>query len=307
MSFANLTLTLKTISSRQMSSNRNFFSITFLLLFIFSLQLPGHAEQIALEKDNEGWTIFKPSADSRIVYISQEGDDSTAQYYSISDEEINSDPYKPNTNIRAFATFSAAYAVTRNNYPDWILFKRGDTYNFSVNAVRSGRSSTEPFYIGAYGEAGSPPKFNQGTSFGLSISNTSSSNPKETKYFAVSSLQFYANSRDPQNTTDYLGPAGNFGLKLNAYGLGNSINSSLIEGCEFIFQMNNGVTADGGGSISEVTLRRNKFIFSYPDTAHSQGLWANKVNNFILEENIFDHNGWYSKEGGRWNWHRNCF
>lgn len=271
----------------------------YVLLFITFLGQPTIATsaQINLPKDSQGWTVFTPSSDSRIVYISANGNDSTGQHYNTSDTTLGGDPFNPSGEVHSYATYSAAYAQTRDGYPDWILFKRGDTFFFSIGGVKSGRSETEPFFVGAYGATGPLPLLKHGSSFGLSVSKTSPSVASESKFFAISSLRFYAHTRDPENTSEYAGPAGNLGLKLNAYSTGNSINSCLIEGCEFIYEMNNGVTADGGGTVYDVKLRRNKFLSNYPDTSHSQGLWANKVDGFFLEENIFDHNGWYSKNG----------
>ncbi|MGD8240329.1 MAG: hypothetical protein PVH68_17370, partial [Armatimonadota bacterium] len=50
----------------------------------------------ALERDAEGWTIFEPSADTRILYVSSsEGDDGTAVAYEPADGAVGWDPFMP--------------------------------------------------------------------------------------------------------------------------------------------------------------------------------------------------------------------
>lgn len=250
-----------------------------------------------LPRDANGWTIFTPSVDTRIVYVSTAGNDSTGQVYSSASAEVGTDPFKPSGEIQPFATYGAAYAQTRDGYPDWILFKRGDTFYTSINSTKSGRSETEPFFIGAYGTSGASPVIKHGASNGLEISRTSTSIKASTAYFAVSSLRFYAHTRDPENTNEFVSTAGGSNLFLMAYNSGNSLSSGLIEGCEFSFGSNNDISAGTTSPITYLTLRRNTFLSTYPYSGHTQGLWATKIDGFLLEENIFDHNGWLVKDG----------
>jgi hypothetical protein len=246
-------------------------------LAMLMLTFSAHA---ALPTTSEGWTIFTPSDDSLIVYVSQNGNDETAKTYT--KKELGNLPFTPpdNMTLLSFKTFKAAFEKTRKNRPDWILVKRGDTFFESIN-VRNGKSLTEPFLVAAYGVKKSNPIFNTGDKIALRTSH------KSFKFIAVQGLDFYAHSRIP-NSTYYISPKGSYGL--GVYIADNHLgNGLLIEGNRFNFYTNNVV--QGPGTLKNIVIRRNSFFDSYSTTNHSQGLYAANVS-LKLEENIFDHNGW---------------
>ncbi|MGD9186974.1 MAG: hypothetical protein PVI89_02120, partial [Desulfobacteraceae bacterium] len=141
------------------------------------------AAPIDLPEDSNGWTIFSPSADSRICYVSADGDNQNALVYSPSDAAIGDDPFNPAGAIVAFSTYAEAYANTREGYPDWILLKRGDVFEFVIGSdIRSGREPDEPFFVGAYGSSGLCPLVKTGSGQGLSARNA--------QYFAFSGIDF---------------------------------------------------------------------------------------------------------------------
>jgi hypothetical protein len=248
-----------------------FTLIAFLLsVFIFS----AHA---SLPKNSEGWTIFTPSEDSLIVYVSQNGNDETAKTYA--KKELGSSPFNPpeNMTLHSFKTFKEN---TRQNKPDWILVKRGDTFFESIK-VRNGKNLTEPFLVAAYGEKKSNPIFNTGDKTALQMCC------KSFKFIAVQGLDFYAHTRIPDSTY-YISSKGSGGL--NVYiGDDHLGNGLLVEGNRFNFYIGNVV--QGPGTLKNIVIRRNSFFDSYSTTSHSQGFYAANVS-LKLEENIFDHNGW---------------
>jgi hypothetical protein len=63
----------------------------------------------------------------------------------------------------------------------------------------------------------------------------------------------------------------------------------------------NGMIFNSGSSAttsSTVTLYRNVVTNSWSTTQHSQGLYASAVGNLVIEDNIFDHNGWNASISG---------
>ena len=54
------------------------------------------------------------------------------------------------------------------------------------------------------------------------------------------------------------------------------------------------IYAEGGSPwVQNVVFRRNVVYGNYAEgTEHAQGMWISHVNNLLLEDNIFDHNGW---------------
>ena len=98
--------------------------------------------------DANGWAITGQflAETSRIVYISNTGNDTLAAnnqhgrgYYLYNDDEIGADPTQPIGEVYAYQTLTAAYTAARyfgsisinQTNPDWLLFKRGDSFDFS--------------------------------------------------------------------------------------------------------------------------------------------------------------------------------
>jgi len=105
------------------------------------------SQAIKLPRDQFGWSIFTPSTDSRILYVSNSGNDGSGQVYFSTDPLISNNPFKPSSGIKAYASFAAAFAQTRSGYPDWILVERGGSFTETIN-IRDGRSESEPFFTG---------------------------------------------------------------------------------------------------------------------------------------------------------------
>jgi len=240
-----------------------------------------------LSEDGDGWTIFTPSADSRLCYVSEDGNDGTAEYYLPADPEIGSDPFDPDGPLNEYLTYAAAAADVRSGYADWILFKRDDTFSARINE-RSGDTTTEFALVSAYGSSGAMPIVKPTTATNNLIQLNATC-----QYLAIMGIDFYSSTRDPE-AGDYIDDSGTTGLFLIA-GAGSTINDILIEGCKFRFFDQNNII-DNGGTVEDIFFRRNVVLDSYSDgVGNCQGLWANDINGLTVEENIFDHNGWYSK------------
>ncbi len=246
------------------------------------------ADHIDLPRDTAGWTIFTPSSDSRIVYVSSSGS-SSGEIYTPGDAAIGSNPFDPVGPIQAFDTYADAYANTRAGYPDWILIERGGEYFFSIGtSIRSGRAADEPFVVGAYGSSGASPLVKTGAERAFSGRNL--------QYFAIFGIDFYAHTRDPDGP-DYIDGTGNSGFSFVA-GEGDAISGLLFEGCKFRFYSNNNFGKWQGTFVGDIDIRRCLFTDNYSESAHSQGLYTSIITNITLEENIFIHNGWYMQQEG---------
>jgi hypothetical protein len=241
-------------------------------------------------QDVNGWSKLSPSTDSRLIYVSSsEGDDATGQTYQPEDSEIGDDPFNPAANIKPFASIDAALAQTREDYPDYILLKRGDSWTTSRPiALKAGRSANERSVLSYYGSDIARPMVKP---YGVNLDDAS--------YSAVVGIQFTATQRNPASP-DFIGlenVANVSGFHLLG-GYGNSlIGHVLIEDCLFEWFAVNSIQSgiDNGGPVLEnVVLRRNIIANNYSTLSHSQGIfsaWA----SVLLEENTFDHNGWYQQ------------
>jgi hypothetical protein len=271
-------------SSSRGAGTKIFFMLLWATVLVSAMAV---SAPIDLPRDADGWTLFSPSADSRIVYIRQGGSDASGQVYAPTDAAIGDDPFNPVAAVNAFETYAAAYAQTRNGSPDWILLRRGDEFTFSLgSSIHSGRAADEPFLIGAYGPSGRCPVVKTGPNqaFGLS----------DLQFFTLFGIDFYAHTRDP-NGPDYVDGTGSSGFRLVA-GSGHSLTGVLFEGCKFRFYLNNSVQKYLGTTTGDFDIRRCLFTDNYSESSHSQGLYTSAVDGFTLEENIFIHNGWYTQQ-----------
>lgn len=239
-------------------------------------------------QDANGWSILTPSADSRLIYVSTSGDDGSAQTYTPSSAQIGADPYNPSGAILPYASIDAALAQARAGYPDYILLKRGDTWTHdAVIRLKAGRSATERSVLGYYGSAAARPTVLHN---GVNFSWASNS--------AVVGIRFYASQRNPASP-DFVGFASVVGVSgfdgLLGYG-GSLTGGLLIEDCWFDWFAGNVLQSPlaNFAPLTDIIVRRNLITNNYSTAGHSQGLYTARVSLW-LEENIFDHNGWYKQ------------
>lgn len=226
---------------------------------------------MAVSRDALGWTVVTASGDSRIIYVSSTGNDANNGLSSAAPK----------------ATIAAGMALLRNNMPDWLLLKKGDTWNEIIGQITtSGRGVNEPMLIGAYG-TGARPLLKCGDLWGI----FTIAEPEN--YVAIIGIEFYADQRDPASPSYNPATANNLpGLSLlTGIGDGNYALSWLIEDCKVSF-FGSGVNVQG--TWNDFTIRRNIIINNYQLTTgpHSQGIFASSVIGLVIEENLVDHNGW---------------
>ena len=191
-----------------------------------------------------GWTQFTPSPDTRIVYVS------SSQGNDANDGLSEAKPKR---------TIGAGKNLLRDGYPDWLLLKKGDTWNEGFGQWKTaGRSPSEPLLVSSYGN-GSRPQINPGSGAnGFSIFTGTVHD------IAVVDLHFRG---DPGN--------------LNGDGfawLSNNKNG-LVEGCLFEYF---GVGVDLQGP-DNVVVRRN--VIAY---AGHNAMYVVNVSGLLIEENVID-------------------
>lgn len=270
------------------------FCFIVLIVLFLTIHFPetSFASFIDLPRDANGWTVFNPSADTDVVYVdSATGNDTTCRSYRTTDGEMGSDPFNPAGAVLPCATAIKAWTFISNTQPDWVLFKRGSVFNFRLIPTRQvGRSSIEPMVFSSYGSSGEMPIITGG----LETNGNS-----DTKYLAVSGLDFYRDTRDPDSPN--YAPSGQAADGIFTYSNGTHYQIGvLIEGCRVRFFLNNvniapvALTGNTG-----FTFRRNVVLNAYSNNeGHSQGMFAYNIDGLIIEENIFDHNGWLVQSNG---------
>ncbi|PIW64253.1 MAG: hypothetical protein COW12_07060, partial [Candidatus Omnitrophica bacterium CG12_big_fil_rev_8_21_14_0_65_45_16] len=219
--------------------------------------------------DENGWTVFTPSNDTQKIYVSS------------SDGNDANDGLSPVTPVQ---TLAKAYELLRDGYPDWMLLKRGDVWTDEILSdnggfKKSGRSPVEPLLVSYYGNDPERPKLVKG-----SWKNRSSTS---TNYVAINGLHFYNATKDPASPTF----TGDGPSAIDRLATGHTF---IVEDC--LFEIS-GVTFDiAQPGLANVLMRRNMSMNNFSYHSHSQGMFAIGPKGMLIEENIFDHNGWLSDQ-----------
>jgi hypothetical protein len=226
----------------------------------------------ALPLDASGWTILTPSATTRTIYVSSSAGN---------DNNTGLSPTSP------LATINKAKTLLRDNSPDHLLLKRGDTFNESFGTwTKRGRSATEPLVLGAYG-IGARPLLKTGTQNGITVWSASLDTFSN---IAISGLHFQADGN-----TGVIPSAGLAGIRWDRPG-----SNLLVEDTVFEKYATNIVvqSVDPTRPFTDLTVRRSQILDAFanrsgqPGHAHSSGLYTSNVRGVLIEENLLDHNGW---------------
>lgn len=223
----------------------------------------------ALSREQENnWTTYGPAVDTNIIYVSNSvGNDSWDGLAP--DWNGSSGPKKSVTN---------ASSLIRNGYSDWLLFRRGDSWqDESLGNLfdgYSGASSTNPLIISSYGNSTIRPKFNFSASTWFSPSGN-------VENISIIGLHIYSYTRDPFNP--------------QFTGGGSTALQWLGTGGNFLFEDNkveySGTSLQGSPTLN-FTLRRNIFTKAYSISSHAQSLFTSMSAPLLIEQNIFNHGGW---------------
>lgn len=239
--------------------------------------------EAALPRDQEmGWTTFNLAADSQIIYVSSsDGDDAN-------------DGLTPET---AVASPARGAELVRDGYPDFLLFKRGDTWrNQDIGDSRvprrfkSGRSLEEMLVVSSYGESRERPRLEINKHFINDDGHGRS-------FIAVVGLAFISYPKIPGDP-DFNGADGGAIRLVSAESHDILLEDNYVEYGEFVVQ-----------NMTDVTIRRNVVYRSYhvgtcaynadgsrnpngDNTYRPSGMFSGGVNGLVIEENVWDENGW---------------
>jgi len=243
----------------------------FVLLLVSAAS--AHAQVIL---NASGWTEVTPSSDSRIIYVAQSGSNTLTGLSA--DQPVR--------------TLAHAVTLLRDGYPDWLLLKAGDAWNEVFPnwgyEGKSGRSEQEPLLISSYGTGDRPIiRCNNGAHGLAKFSHT----PRN--HIFVIGIDFYSDQHDPASPSFDASTTESMGV----FWLDDS-EDLLFEDCRFRF-LSGGLVIqenDTNYHIKNVRIRRCVITDSYAidrGTGNfSSGYYLNLIDGVLVEENIFDHNGW---------------
>jgi autotransporter passenger strand-loop-strand repeat protein len=225
--------------------------------------------------DANGWPVIPTQNGELIVYVSSStGND-------------NNNGLTPGT---AVASIAKGESLLKNGVPEELLLKAGDTFvNQTFDYLGdSGQSATAPLVIGSYGTGSAPIVETPDTGDAIGIGSLGGSG-RGGDFLVIENIDFYAYQRDPNNPA-YAGPTApdEIGVRLL-----NPITSVALIGDQFSYYSTNiDIDASSTGASSTVTLYRNVVTDAYSTDQHSQGVYIAGIANPVIEQNVFDHNGW---------------
>ncbi len=210
---------------------------------------------------NAGWTVLTPSADSRLIYVSS---------------STGNDSNNGLSETAPIKTIAKAFTIAREDFPDFVMLKRGDVFNEGrLSWYKGGRSATEPMVVTSYGSGDRPIL----EATGFLYWGPNGGPTMSLDFLSFVGLQFKADWENNQTSTPHT----------NAFLFGGGLNSFLIEDCCFS-GWREAVQIDysaGGQPVNGVKVRRCQF---YDNAA--QGVLSYRASGITIEENIFDRIGW---------------
>lgn len=226
-----------------------------------------------------GWTIFPPpdvAAGARVVYVST-SEGKTTHSGLAADAPVES--------------LARGVSLLRDGSGDRLLLKSGDTFRESFGGwTKSGRSPDQPLLISSYGDGPRPRVVSPGSAFSVLSGDLHD--------IALVGLHLTAAGRDPSAPDfDAASPAGH-GLRVI-----RPVANLLVEDCRVDFFSTNLTLTAGdtpGARLTNVRVRRCQVLDAWATGGafSGQGLYASGCDGLLLEENVFDHNGWNEKVPG---------
>ncbi|MEL7239750.1 MAG: hypothetical protein AAGK78_12895, partial [Planctomycetota bacterium] len=212
----------------------------------------GDAGSDGVDTSDAFWTELTPSSDSLVFYVAETGSDSN-------------DGLSPNRPLR---TVSEGLRRLRNGKPDWLLLRRGDVFSDTLGQwEKSGRAIDEKMVVGAYGE-GPRPVLSTGTGKAMWMIKND-----RRAHLAFVSLELRPGVKYQREAITLI--AGGVedvlfeDIKISGYALGVAMN----------------------GSLKDIAFRRCVIVDNAGWT-RSQALYSEGVDGLLVEQCMFDRNGW---------------
>ena len=212
---------------------------------------------------------FCPDTESKVIYVSTSGND-------------NNDGLSPNSPVKSLPH---AVKLTRRQSPDWIVLKRGDTFNDSFGTLKYrqgeqplGGKHDRPLVITSYGKSQKRPVIRPKDS-GLQLFGPFGN-------ITISGLEF----RSKPGT-------GGTGIRTLGEGTNYVIHNNYISGFQIAINVQG--DADKNKWFSKVIIKDNILVDSASSgKGHSQAVFASAVKQLAIEGNVIDTCGWYKDRNG---------
>ncbi len=187
-------------------------------------------------------------------------------------------------------TLAAVFALVQSGQGDHVLLKAGDIWHEGIPHFiwSGGPSSSDPLVISSYGQGARPLLDTDATEGGIDMTGGGGA-PFAFAHVWFVGIDFDSSVRDP-SSPDYdaadapLIQAGGFTLLTSATDI-------QIEDCGFSYYDNDILIQ--APNVTDFRIIGCQIDDAWEDTSvHSQGLYAEGVNNLLVLDSTFDHDGW---------------
>jgi hypothetical protein len=272
-----------------------------------------------------GWTELTPSADSRLIYVSNDGDDVAAAsvkgrgYYLPGDSEIGADPTNPAGPIVAYRSaveaakrvrlsrctgedangFPTYVGWSSGGFPDWVLFKRGETFSDTILQENPYNEEMYNYSFSMMLAGFLNPSAGWNQSLGRIWSGTGEHRGRSQSEPAVVTAWGNPSDERPKVLSHYIGGEARHLriVSLDTYQIawGNTdvapAGDIVVEDCKLRHIAPANVISLSYGS--GLTVRRCSIYGMYRTDSNSEGFYVYDDNsNVVIEECVFDLNGY---------------
>ncbi len=221
----------------------------------------------------DGWTTFDKSPGSRVVYVKNGGNDAL-------------DGSSPDM---AVETLARGVELVRDGEHDFLLLRRGDTWRGDgFGRFKSGQDGDHSLVVASYGDSTVRPRIELSD-----VLVNHDGHPRS--HTAYVGLHLIAYTMVP-GSADFTG-TDHTGFRFVGSGDNLLVEDLHIEYGEIVLQ------SFGGSVYNHAEIRRNVVEKSFHtdtcgqnSTYRPSGMYASHAHDVLIEENLWDHNGWNSDE-----------
>lgn len=244
-------------------SNRRYLVFAVLTLTVL------HSGSTAVPQN--GWSSIPFEEGQKVIYISNDGNDSKGEVYEVGDKVIGNDPRHPPANVKAFQSLHHdTWTRARGMESPWLMINRGDDWSVDGNSAFTHNDTTRG--VVSYGSFSKPrPRITVNEGHALKIFGQTQPG------YTLNGLDFRG-GENPSTAVNALGEIDNITIEDNRFvGFGQGVVAQ---------------DRSENPDMNNLTIRRNVIA----DSKEGQGIYTKGVDGGLIEQNVIDHNGFETRD-----------